>query len=110
MGASRVGQVTPNQTYHSLPPPAQSVQSQSAQSQRRPLRMPLAQGRAFTLVQPDVDVSNAVVEGMVTIFSYYAWILFDTGSTHSFIAASFVLSLGLHVEPMNFMMSVVSPL
>ena len=84
MGAGQVGQVTPNQTYRLLPPSAQSVQSQSAQSQQRPLRMPQAQGRAFALVRPDVDVSNAVVEGVVTMFSSYAWILFDTGSTHSF--------------------------
>ena len=32
------------------------------------------------------------------------------GSTHSFIAASCVLSLGLREEPMNCMLSVVSPL
>ena len=62
------------------------------------------------MVRPDVDVSNAVVEGMVTTFSSYAWILFDTGSTHSFIAASFILSLGLREEPMNCTLSVLSPL
>ena len=71
MGADQVGQVTPNQTYRLPPPPAQSVQNHSAQSQQRPLRMPQAQGRAFALVRPDVDVSNAVVEGMATIFSFF---------------------------------------
>ena len=61
-------------------------------------------------MQPEVGVSNAVVEGMVTMFSSCARILFDTGSSHSFIAASFALSLGIRVEPMEFMLSVVSPL
>ena len=47
---------------------------------------------------------------MVTIFISHAKILFDTRSTHSFIAASFVLSLGLREDPMDCMLSVVSPL
>ena len=47
---------------------------------------------------------------MLVVFSSRARILFDTGSTHSFIAASFVLALGLHVEPMDCILSVVSPL
>ena len=72
--------------------------------------MPQAQGRAFALVQPDVGVSDAVVEGMIIMFSSCARILFDIGSSHSFISASFILSLGLHVEAMDFVLSVVSPL
>ena len=78
--------------------------------QQRPTRVPQGQGRAFALVQPEVGVLSVVVEGMLVVFSSHARILFDTGYTHSFIAASFILALGLHVEPMDCILTVVSPL
>ena len=47
---------------------------------------------------------------MLAVFSSCVRILFDTGSTHSFIATSFVLALGLRVEPMDCILSIISPL
>ena len=61
-------------------------------------------------MHPEVGASSAVVEGMLVVFSSHAQILFDNRSTHSLIATSFVLLLRLHVEPMDFIMSVISPL
>ena len=72
--------------------------------------MSRAQGRAFALLHPDVGASNAMVEGILVMFSSCARILFDTGSTHSLIVELFFPSLELCVEPMDFIMSVVSPL
>ena len=73
-------------------------------------RQPQNRGRVFALVQPDPSATNAVVEGTLVLFNSWARILFDTGATHSFIASTFVTSLGLCSETMSDGLIVASPM
>ena len=53
------------------------------------------QARAFILNPRDVQASNTVVTGTLTICSKQALVLFDLGVTHSFVSPSFVLCLNM---------------
>ena len=68
-----------------------------------------APGRVFALSQPGVvtegEGSNAVVEGTFLVYTSWARVLFDFGSTHSFISASFTCALGLETKPLGYSLS-----
>ena len=51
-----------------------------------------------------------MVEGTLILFNSWARILFDTGATHSFIASSFVSSLGLSSDTLCGGLVVASPM
>ena len=57
-----------------------------------------------------MSASNAVVEGTLVLFNSWTRILFDTGATHSFIASTFVSSLGLSSETLSGGLVVASPM
>ncbi|XP_057485865.1 uncharacterized protein LOC130772143 [Actinidia eriantha] len=65
--------------------PSQHVQRLTSTARRGQLQ----QGRVFTLVPGDVQASTSVVSGILTIDSYPAHVLIDSGSTHSFVAPCF---------------------
>ncbi|KAK9100763.1 hypothetical protein Scep_024193 [Stephania cephalantha] len=48
-----------------------------------------------TIAQPDTDATRKLIEGMVSICGYRAYVLFDSGSTVSFISGRMVSMLGL---------------
>ena len=54
-------------------------------------------------------VSNAVVEGMISISGYIAHALFDPGATHSFIFSAFAYKLNQISEPQGFQLIVFTP-
>ncbi|KAL0560626.1 hypothetical protein IC582_001035 [Cucumis melo] len=46
---------------------------------------------------------------MLPILGHYAFVLFDSGSSHSFISSVFVQHVGLEVEPLNGVLFVFTP-
>ena len=50
-----------------------------------------------------------MVTGTLSILGYYAFVLFDSGSSHSFISSVFVQHVGLEVEPLSGVLSVSTP-
>ena len=55
----------------------------------------------FALPQPEEDVSNVVVEGIILLYNSWARILFDPGATHSFIHTTYAIDLGLNFEKLE---------
>ncbi|KAL4011225.1 hypothetical protein IC575_028277 [Cucumis melo] len=52
---------------------------------------------------------GTVVTGTLPVLGHYALVLFDSGSSHSFISSAFVLHARLEVEPLHHVLSVSTP-
>ncbi|KAL0550368.1 hypothetical protein IC582_014876 [Cucumis melo] len=82
---------------------------------RKPLettpRQPSApqQGRVFATNRQEAERASTVVTGTLPILGHYALVLFDSGSSHSFISSIFVKHAGLEVEPLGSALSVSTP-
>ncbi|XP_058219278.1 uncharacterized protein LOC131329877 [Rhododendron vialii] len=68
------------------------------------------QGKAFALTLGDPRNTESVVAGTILICSTPAYVLFDLGSTHSFIASQFALKLSKSPEPLAYELLVSMPL
>ncbi|KAA0065652.1 ty3-gypsy retrotransposon protein [Cucumis melo var. makuwa] len=67
------------------------------------------QGRVFTTTRQEAERAGTVVTGTLQILGHYAFVLFDSGSSHSFISSVFVQHVGLEVEPLGSVLSVSTP-
>ncbi|KAA0054634.1 pol protein [Cucumis melo var. makuwa] len=67
------------------------------------------QGRVFATTRQEAERSGTVVTGTLPILGHYAFVLFDSGSSHSFISSAFVQHVGLEVEPLGSVLSVSTP-
>ncbi|XP_038988074.1 uncharacterized protein LOC120112563 [Phoenix dactylifera] len=74
-------QTTRTQQVQASPTPAQSAQPSSSKQQIG--GRPYTQGRIYALTQHDAQASNTVVSGTLPVASVYAYILIDSGATHS---------------------------
>ncbi|XP_073152491.1 uncharacterized protein [Henckelia pumila] len=50
-------------------------------------------GRVFAMTHDQVDPDSAIVTGMIRIVDLPAFVLIDTGATHSFMSVSFMIKL-----------------
>ncbi|KAA0040547.1 pol protein [Cucumis melo var. makuwa] len=71
-------------------------------------------GVCFRCRQPghtadEAERAGTVVTGTLPILGHYALVLFDSGSSHSFISSVFVQHVGLEVEPLGSVLSVSTP-
>ena len=68
------------------------------------------QGRVYGITPPAESADQPVIQG--TFFLSHLWerVLFDSGASYSFIAASVVIELGLEVEALEEPLYVSSPL
>ena len=64
----------------------------------------------YAVVPRDHGASGAVVEGTFRVNSFPARILFDSGASHSFISYDFSIRLRLVAQPLDFLLSVSTPL
>ena len=55
----------------------------------------------FTLTRTEVESSNNMVEGKISIFSCLTRVLMDSGASHSFVLEGFASVLAQLVEPME---------
>ncbi|KAL0560150.1 hypothetical protein IC582_000544 [Cucumis melo] len=67
------------------------------------------QGRVFATNKTEAEKAGTVVTGTLPVLGHYALVLFDSGSSHSFISSTFVLHARLEVEPLNHVLSVSTP-
>ncbi|KAA0037817.1 pol protein [Cucumis melo var. makuwa] len=67
------------------------------------------QGRVFATNKTEAERAGTVVTGTLPILGHYALVLFDSGSSHSFISSAFVLHARLEVEPLHHVLSVSTP-
>ncbi|KAA0057668.1 pol protein [Cucumis melo var. makuwa] len=67
------------------------------------------QGRVFATNKTEAEKAGTVVTGTLPVLGHYALVLFDSGSSHSFIASAFVLHARLEVEPLHHVLSVSTP-
>ena len=59
------------------------------------------QGRVYSITPPTESADQPVIKGTFLLSCLWAGVLFDSGASHSFIAASVVIELGLEVEPLE---------
>ena len=69
----------------------------------------MRQGRVFALVLGDTQNAETVVSGILPICSQNAYVLIDSGSTHSFISAKFAEKINRKLEPLDYVLSVSTP-
>ncbi|KAL0544263.1 hypothetical protein IC582_019376 [Cucumis melo] len=67
------------------------------------------QGRVFATNKTEAERAGTVVTGTLPVLGHYALVLFDSGSSHSFISSAFVLHARLKVEPLHHVLSVSTP-
>ncbi|TYK18698.1 ty3-gypsy retrotransposon protein [Cucumis melo var. makuwa] len=64
------------------------------------------QGKVFATNKTEAERAGTVVTSMLLVLGHYALVLFDSGSSHSFISSAFVLHARLEVEPLHHVLSV----
>ncbi|KAA0051239.1 ty3-gypsy retrotransposon protein [Cucumis melo var. makuwa] len=67
------------------------------------------QGKVFATNKTEAERAGTVVTGMLLVLGHYALVLFDSGSSHSFISSAFVLHARLEVEPLYHVLLVSTP-
>ncbi|KAL0561379.1 hypothetical protein IC582_001804 [Cucumis melo] len=67
------------------------------------------QGRVFATNKTEAEKAGTVVTGTLPVMGHYALVLFDSGSSHSFISSAFVSHARLEVEPLHHVLSVSTP-
>ncbi|TYK11616.1 ty3-gypsy retrotransposon protein [Cucumis melo var. makuwa] len=67
------------------------------------------QGKVFATNKFEAEKVGTVVTGTLLVLGHYALVLFDSGSSHSFISSAFVLHARLEVEPLYHILSVSIP-
>ena len=68
------------------------------------------QGSVYAIIPPAESVDHPVIQGTFLLSCLWARVLFDSSASHSFIAASVVIELGLEVEALEEPLYVSSPL
>ena len=68
------------------------------------------QGRVYAIIPQVESADQPVIQGTFLLSRLWARVLFDYGASHSFIAASVVIELGLEVETLEEPLYVSSPL
>ncbi|TYK06288.1 gag protease polyprotein [Cucumis melo var. makuwa] len=67
------------------------------------------QGKVFATNKTEAERASTVVTGTLPVLGHYALVLFDSGSSHSFISSAFVLHARLEVEPLHHVLLVSTP-
>ena len=67
-------------------------------------------GRVYAVTPQAESADQPVIQGTFLLSRLWARVLFDYGASHSFIAASVVIELGLEVETLEEPLYVSSPL
>ena len=74
-----------------------------------PMVQPQPGGQMFAAVQRDAGANGALVEGTFLVNDKLARIMFDSGATHSFIAHSFMIEIGLRPERLRISLAISTP-
>ncbi|XP_022983415.1 uncharacterized protein LOC111482025 [Cucurbita maxima] len=94
---------------------ARTCPTKSSGNPREPLRGPVIreptvqtrpQTRAYVMTIKEAGTSGTGVTGTLSIIRHFELTLFESGSTHSFVALPFVKQAGFVVEPLMHALSV----
>ena len=58
----------------------------------------------------DAQASNAMVSGTLSVYSTYAYALFDSRATHSFMSSAFIWNHALPITIIEYDLYVATPL
>ncbi|GFS34441.1 hypothetical protein Acr_00g0034090 [Actinidia rufa] len=94
-------------SYQSRP---QAVAQQGQRTQGRVYAITSAAGPSGIARQQEQQLDTSVVRGTLLMFNTRARVLIDTGASHSFIASSFALALGLKVEILDSVFMLDTPM
>ncbi|XP_028092232.1 uncharacterized protein LOC114292470 [Camellia sinensis] len=67
------------------------------------------QGRVFDLILGDVQNSDAMILGTLSVNGQLTHVLLDSGSTHSVVSKTFAPNLNRSMEPLNYVLYVSLP-
>jgi len=67
------------------------------------------QGRVFATTRQEAERTDDAVAGTLLVLEHYAFVLFDSGSTHSFVSDAFVRQACVELEPLGFELCVATP-
>ena len=67
------------------------------------------QDRVYAATADEAVQDAAVITGTLTIHSTPALVLFDSGSTHAFIATAFATRFGMTIEDLGYDLTVSTP-
>ncbi|XP_043696754.1 uncharacterized protein LOC122647428 [Telopea speciosissima] len=70
---------------------------------------PRAPGRVFTMTKKDTEASPSIVVGMLKISGIPAYVLFDLGSTHTFVSSTFATRLNVMPKVLNYQLCLSTP-
>ena len=63
----------------------------------------------YATTRSEAEKSDAVVTGTLPIMGHYALVLFDYGSSHSFVSSSFVKHGKFELESLSYVLSISIP-
>ncbi len=69
-----------------------------------------APARVYTMRQREEAETSNIVAGIFSIFNQYVYVLFDPGSTHSYVSARIVCLTAVACVKLDFEVLVTSPL
>ncbi|XXG80002.1 hypothetical protein AAC387_Pa09g0961 [Persea americana] len=85
----------PQRRYQQRPPAPPKFQARGPRPQQQyHQQRPQQAGRAYALTHEVAEAAGNVIEGTLSVCGFDAKVLFDPGSTHSFVAPTFAFHLG----------------
>ena len=79
------------------------------QPSRGQIGRPQTQARVFAVTQQEADVAPEVMTGTIQVFESDAYVLIDSGATHSFIFTKFIAQVNIEIQPIDCSMVVSLP-
>ena len=90
-------------------PPALQRPQYRAPRPHQQYQRPRQLGRAYAITHEQAEAAENVIEGTLPVCGFDARVLFDPGSTHSFVAPAFALHFGKSREMLPFVLVVATP-
>ena len=101
---------SPPASVPARPNRAVSVQASSGSMGRGPGNRGREPARVFALTRQDAQASNVVMTGTLSVCSHKAYVLFDPGSTHSYISPCFAKKLDRDPTSLHCAFMVATPM
>ncbi|WP_193450540.1 hypothetical protein, partial [Streptomyces plicatus] len=67
-------------------------------------------GQIYAVNRADAEAQGGVVEGILPICGFQARVLFDPGSTHSFISHKHAKLVDMHARELDFILTIATPI
>ncbi|XP_077222057.1 uncharacterized protein LOC143855887 [Tasmannia lanceolata] len=87
----------------------QCTKPRAVRGGRQQQQQPRGRARTFAITTAEVEATNDVVKGTLYVSSKNAHILFDSGSTHSFVSPKFAKHLSIPLQKLDLELSVKTP-